>query len=96
MKPSELLSRNRDAIVALTKKHRTENPRVFGSVSRGEDTERSDLDLLVDPLPETTLLHLIKLENELADLLGTKVDLLTPNGLSKYLRAEVLREARAL
>lgn len=96
MKPSEILMRHRDEIVALAEKHRTANPRVFGSVARGEDTEKSDLDLLVDPLPGTSLFNLIGLENDLADLLGTKVDVLTPNGLSKYVRDDVLREARPL
>lgn len=96
MKPSLILARHRDEIVALAEKHKTANPRVFGSVARGEDTENSDLDLLVDPLPGASLFNLIRLENELTELLGTKVDLLTPNGLSKYLREDVLREAQPI
>ena len=96
MRPSESLLRHRDAVLAIARKHGTENLRVFGSVGRREDREASDIDLLVDPLPGTTLLDLIGLENELSALLEAKVDLLTPRGLSKYIRDDVLREARTL
>ena len=96
MKPSQILARHRDEIVALTEKHKTANPRVFGSVARGEDTEDSDLDLLVDSLPGTTLFNLIRLQLDLEGRLGLKVDVLTPEGLSKYIKASVLSEARLL
>jgi uncharacterized protein len=50
MKPSQVLDRHRSAILAATVRFRATNPRVFGSVLNGQDTERSDLDLLVDLL----------------------------------------------
>lgn len=72
---------------------RSRNPRVFGSVLRGEDREGSDLDILVDPLPGTTLLDLGGLQVELEELLGVRVDLLTPGDLRTRYREKVLREA---
>ena len=73
---------------------RTTNPRVFGSALRGEDTDGSDIDLLVDPLPGTTLFDLGGLQVELESLLGVTVDLLTPGDLPVKFRAKVLAEAR--
>ncbi len=72
----------------------TTNPRVFGSALRGEDTDGSDIDLLVDPLPGTTLFDLGGLQVELESLLGVAVDLLTPGDLPVKFRAKVLAEAR--
>lgn len=70
------------------------NLRVFGSVLHGLDTEGSDLDLLVDPLPGTTLFDLGGLQLELEELLGVPVDLLTPGDLPRKFREQVLAEAR--
>ena len=76
-KPSEVLQQHRDLIRSVALLHRTENLRVFGSVIRGEDTETSDLDLLVD----------------LEEALGIAVDVLTPGDLPKKFRNQVLSEA---
>ena len=54
MRPSEILEKNRDAIREATKRFNAANPRVFGSVARGEDGPESDIDILVDALPGTT------------------------------------------
>jgi predicted nucleotidyltransferase len=94
MKPSAVFSRQRDQVRSLTSRFRTANPRVFGSVLHGLDTEGSDLDLLVDPLPETTLFDLGGLHVELEALLGVPVDLLTPGDLPAKFRAQVLAEAQ--
>ena len=56
LKPSGVLHQNREMIRSVALKHHTRNPRVFGSVLSGEDEGSSDLDLLVEPLPGTTLL----------------------------------------
>jgi uncharacterized protein len=53
MKPSEALPQHRERIRRLVSEAGMTNPRVFGSVLRGEDTEESDLDILVDPAPRT-------------------------------------------
>lgn len=92
-RPSEVLRQNRDLIRSVALLHRTENLRVFGSVLRGEDTETSDLDLLVDPLPGATLLDLGAIQIELEESLGISVDVLTPGDLPKKFRNQVLSEA---
>jgi len=94
MKPSDRLELNRDAIRAIVGQHRAANPRVFGSVAEGADTEASDLDLLVDALPGATLLDLGGLQIELEELLGVRVDLLTPGDLPPKVRTRVLKAAR--
>lgn len=93
MKPSSALQVIREAIRKLVQRCRSRKPRVFGSVLRGEDREGSDLDILVDPLPGTTLLDLGGLQVELEELLGVRVDLLTPGDLRTRYREKVLREA---
>ncbi len=94
MKPSEALASNRAAIRRVVKSHRASNARVFGSALRGQDTEASDLDLLIDPTEETTLFDIGAIRHELAQLLGVPVDVLTPNALPERFRAKVLAEAR--
>ena len=68
--------------------------RVFGSVLYGTDHEGSDLDLLVDTLPGTTLLDLGGLQDELQELLGVPVDVLTLKDLPAKFRDTVAQEAR--
>jgi predicted nucleotidyltransferase len=93
MKPSALLDTHRDEICRMVERNHARNPRVFGSVSHGMDADGSDLDLLVDPLPDTTLLNLGALQVELEQLLGVPVDILTPGDLPPKFRDLVLREA---
>ena len=96
MKPSLALEANRDAIRALVAKYRTANPRVFGSVARGEDTDASDIDILVDTLPGTTLLDLGGLQYDLEKLLGRRVDVVTVQEMRPRIRARALAEAEPL
>ena len=63
--PSQALRHGRSLIRELAARHRTANPRVFGSVVTGQDREGSDLDVLVEPLPETTLFDLGGLQDAL-------------------------------
>lgn len=93
MKPSAALRSHRDAIRRVVESHRARNPRVFGSVLHGEDTDDSDLDLLVDPTSETTLMDIGAIRLELRRLLGVPVDVLTPDALSDGFRDRVLNEA---
>ena len=93
MKPSEALQNHREEIRQITVQNHTRNPRVFGSVVHGKDSEGSDLDLLVDPLPDTTLMDIARIQNRLQKLTGVKVDVLTPNALPKSFREQVLSEA---
>lgn len=94
MKPSEALAANRVAIRHVVESHRASNARVFGSVLHGRDTDSSDLDILVDPTPETTLFDIGAIRHKLGKLLGVPVDVLTPNALPDNFRAKVLAEAR--
>jgi hypothetical protein len=90
MKPSTALANNRDAIKALISEHGLLNPRVFGSASKHEDTEASDLDILVDPRPNTSLLDIAKLQLSLEKTLGVHVDVLTPRSLPTSFRDHVI------
>ncbi|HVA88819.1 MAG TPA: nucleotidyltransferase family protein [Chloroflexota bacterium] len=96
MRPSGSLETHRESLRALVARHQVENPRVFGSALRRTDTEDSDLDLLVDPTPWTTLMDLAALQLEAEALLGVRVDVLTPNFLSPAFRDRVLAEAAAV
>lgn len=97
MRPSEVLEKNRQAIREATKRFNAANPRVFGSVARGEDGPDSDIDILVDALPGSTLLTLGGLQYELEQLFGgIKVDVVTSGGLPELVKKRVLAEALAI
>jgi uncharacterized protein len=93
MKPSEALNAHRAGLRALIGRHAALHPRVFGSAADGNDTEESDLDLLIDPTPRTTLLTLEAIRLEAQRLLGVRVDVQTPNSLPSRIRDRVLRDA---
>ncbi len=65
---------------------------IFGSYVRGEHTTQSDLDILVDFYGRVNLLELVGLEQELSDLLGIKVDLITERSLTDSLKKYVMNE----
>ncbi len=67
--------------------------RVFGSLARGEDVAASDVDLLIDLEPGRTLLDLAAFRREAEEILGTPVDVATPDMLKERVRAEVETEA---
>ena len=96
MRPSETLRAHRQTIREIVGRHLARNARVFGSVARGDDSDGSDIDVLVDPLPGATLLDLGALQIELEEALGLRVDLLTPGDLPPAFRERVLREAVAV
>jgi len=96
MKPSVALATHRDVIRRVVETHRARNPRVFGSVVRGDDTDGSDLDILIDPTAETSLFDLGATHYELNALLGVPVDVVTPNALPERSRDQVLAEARSI
>lgn len=93
MKPSAILELRRADIRAAANRFRVANPRIFGSVLRGTDSDGSDLDLLVDPMPGATLFDLGGLQMALEEMLGVGVDLLTPGDLPASFRSQVLAEA---
>jgi predicted nucleotidyltransferase len=94
MKPSEVLGTHREAIRRIIESHHGRNARVFGSVVRGQDSESSDLDILIDPTEKITLFDIGAIRHELRTLLGVPVDVLTPNALPDTMRARILAEAQ--
>jgi predicted nucleotidyltransferase len=93
MKPSTALAHHRPTIRAEATRFRATNPRIFGSTLHGTDTNSSDLDLLVDPLPGATLFDLGGLQESLQHLLQVRVEILTPADLPAKHRAKILAEA---
>ena len=93
MKPSTAPNAHRAEIRLIVEANRAVNARVFGSVLHGEDTEESDLDILVDPEPGMTLLNIGSIRRQLAQLLGVSVDVLTPNALPEKIREILVAEA---
>ena len=93
MRPSVALQIHRDAIREIALNNRVLNVRVFGSVLHGDDTEDSDLDLLVEPTSQTTMMEIGAIRYELKKLLGVSVDVLTPRALPDSFRDHVLSEA---
>ena len=96
MKPSQALQTHRDEIRRVVLAHRAQNPRVFGSVLSGQDTEDSDLDILIDTTPSTSLMDVAAIQVELESLLGVSVDVLTPNALPDKFRDSVIAQAVCL
>ena len=94
MRPSQALNQHRNAVCLAAARYRVANPRVVGSVLHGHDQDGSDLDLLVDALPGTTLFNLGGLQDELQELLGVSVDVLTLDDLPPKFRDIVAKEAR--
>ncbi len=93
----ELLHNRRSQILAIAEKHGAYNVRVFGSVARGEATEESDIDFLVDyDLEKITPWFPGGLLLDLEQLLNRKVDIATVDMLKERIRDRVLREAVAL
>jgi uncharacterized protein len=92
----DALQAQRAKILELAARHGVRNVRVFGSIARGDAGASSDIDLLVDVEPARTLLDVIAFEQDLEELLGRSVDVLTDGGLSPYLRQRILAEAAAL
>jgi predicted nucleotidyltransferase len=87
------LRRQRRVILDAAARRRASNVRVFGSVARGDDTDDSDIDLLVDLADDVSLVELIGLERELSKLLDRRVDVVPARGLKPALASRVLEEA---
>ncbi len=98
LRPSVAVSQHRQAIREILLRHSASNPRIFGSVARGDDTLDSDLNLLVDHGPDRTLslFDLAAMDVEVAALLAVPVQVVTPASLPLKVRLTAEREAVAL
>lgn len=92
----EQLRQRREEILRIGLSHGAGNIRVFGSVARQEETESSDVDLLVETVGEVSSWFPAGLILDLQSLIGRKIDIVTERGLSPYLRKTVLEEALEL
>ena len=92
------LQYDEEALATLCLKHHVRQLDLFGSRAKGTAKDGSDVDLLVEYEPGRTpgLLGFISLQEELADLLGAEVDLVSSGGLSPYMRDEILASRRSL
>jgi len=87
---------NQKTLEELCDRHGITRVRLFGSFSRGDSDETSDIDLLVDFESRKSLMDLVRIEREFADKFGREVDLLREPSLSPYLRERILSEARVV
>ncbi len=92
----DIISARRSAMLDLASRHGARKIRVFGSFARGDARPDSDLDLLVVMDEGRTLLDMVGLGQDLEELLGRKVDIVSEGGLSVHIRDRVLAEAIAL
>ena len=99
MRASQLLEKYSNEIKSIARRYEREgihNLRVFGSVAKGLDTDKSDVDFLVDTEPEVTLLTIGGMYYELEQLLGSKFDLITTGSIPESLKLQILEEARPI
>jgi len=89
----DLLREKREHITRIAAKHGAKNIRVFGSVARGEASEASDVDFLVDLEPGCSLFDLVAFIQDLEGLLGKKVDVVTEDSIYWLLRRRIVKEA---
>jgi hypothetical protein len=87
---------DRERVEEICRRNDIDTLLLFGSVARGEETEESDVDLLVRFARPKSLLDLVRIEREFSEALGRRVDLLTEGSLSPYLRERILGEAAVL
>ena len=92
----QLIAGKRAEILHVARSHGALRVRIFGSAARGEAGPKSDLDVLVDLEPGRRLLDIVALKQDLEDLLGRKVDVVTEAAVSPYIREEIVREAVSL
>ena len=94
MKLKEYLQEKREEILALAAKHGAFNVRVFGSVARGEETENSDIDFLIDyDLSKISPWFPVGLIEDLEQLLNRKVDVVSTKSLHYFIKENILKEA---
>ncbi len=97
MRASHVLEQHREALHEIAQRYAGKgltNLRVFGSVARGTDTGKSDIDFLVDADKSVSLLTIGALYSELEDLLGMKIDLVLSEEIPNFFMERILNEAK--
>jgi len=92
----KLIQDKGEEILRVSRQHGAQRVRIFGSAARGEADETSDLDILVEMETGSSLLDIIAIKQEIEDLLGCRVDVVTESAISPYIRENVLKETRTL
>ena len=92
----EILQDKRDEVLRIAASHGARDVQIFSSLARGEARADSDIDFLVKLDPGRSLLDLVAIKQDLEDLLGCQVDVVTEAAISPYIREEVLKEAVSL
>lgn len=92
----EMIPVDKERLLDLCRQYHVVSLKVFGSVARGEERNDSDVDILVRFSRPLSLLALVRLERELSELMGRKVDLVTEQAISPYIRSSVLASAREI
>ncbi|GBF80612.1 nucleotidyltransferase family protein [Aphanothece sacrum] len=94
MKVKQLIQQKREDILKIAAKHGAYNVRIFGSVAREEETEKSDIDFLIDyDLDKISPWFPVGLIEDLENLLNRKVDVVTSKSIHYFIRDKVLDEA---
>jgi predicted nucleotidyltransferase len=93
MNLEKMIKEKRDDILSISRRHGARRVRLFGSYARKSNTETSDLDVLIEMEPGCSLPDIVAIKQDLEDLLGCKVDVVTESSLSPYMREDVLKEA---
>ena len=96
MSISNIIKNRRNEILDIAAKYGAKNIRVFGSMAHGEESPESDLDIIVEMEKGRSLLDIIAIKQDIEELLGRKVDVVTEASISPYIRDNVLKEAVAL
>lgn len=93
MSISNTIKSKREAILDIAKKYGATKLSVFGSMARGEESPESDVDIIVEMEKGSSLLDIIAIKQDIEELLGRKVDIVTEASISPYIRNTVLKEA---
>jgi uncharacterized protein len=88
-----LSKKEKQQILNIAQTHGAKRVMLFGSYARGEVGPESDLDILVELAPTRTLLDIVAIKQDVEDLLGMRVDVVTTEGVSPHLKKNILQEA---
>lgn len=96
MKLEELKNKYKTSILKIAKERKIDNVRIFGSVAKGDESSRSDIDFLVHLQPNTDLIDLSGFRLDLEELLKCKVDVISDSSIHWLIKDQILSEAVSL